>query len=147
MTTAYSGRPFTPIYGNTTSLNSNFPLKAFQVGNPHAGTPAGLQFNPGAYVPIATVLSDPAYAFTEGNAGRNSLRGPRFFEADWELGKTFQLTERQSLAFAWQNFNALNNVNRGLPVNDLTSSSAGTITSLETFATPRVMQFSLRYNF
>ncbi len=147
MTTAYSGRPFTPIYGNTTSLNSNFPLKAFQVGNPHAGTPAGLQFNPGAYVPIATVSSDPAYAFIEGNAGRNSLRGPRFFEADWELGKTFQLTERQSLAFAWQNFNALNNVNRGLPVNDLTSSSAGTITSLETFATPRVMQFSLRYNF
>jgi outer membrane receptor protein involved in Fe transport len=147
MTTAYSGRPFTPIYGNTTSLNSNFPLKAFQVGNPHADIPTGLQFNPNAYVPIATVSSDPAYAFREGNVGRNSLRGPGFFEADWELGKTFQITERQSLAFAWQNFNALNNVNRGLPVNDLTSSNAGSITSLETFATPRVMQFSLRYSF
>ena len=147
MTTAYSGRPYTPIYGTTTSLNSNFPLKAFQVGNPGANVPAGLQFNPAAYVPIATVLSDPAYAFKEGNVGRNSLRGPNFFEADWELGKTFQITERQSLAFAWQNFNALNNVNRGLPVNDLTSSNVGTITSLETFAIPRTMQFSLRYNF
>ncbi len=147
LTTAYSGRPFTPIYGTNTSLNSNFPLKAFQIGDPHANVPSGLQFNPNAYVPIATVLTDPAFALIEGNAGRNSLRGPGFFEADWELGKTFKITERQSLAFAWQNFNVFNNVNRGLPVNDLTSSSVGQITSLETFAMPRTMQFSLRYNF
>ena len=147
MTTAYSGRPFTPIYGTTTSLNSNFPLKAFETGNPNANIPQGAGFNPGAYVPIATVLSDPTYAFREGNAGRNSLRGPGFFEADWSLGKTFQITERQALAFAWQNFNALNHVNRGLPVNDLTSSNVGAFTSLETFAVPRTMQFSLRYTF
>lgn len=153
LTTAYSGRPFTPIYGTTTSLNSNFPLKAFQTGNPGANVPAGLWFNPAAYVPLGmpgqpgTVLGDPAFAFKEGNVGRNSLRGPNFFEADWELGKTFQITERQSLAFAWQNFNTFNNVNRGLPVNDLTSSNVGVITSLETFALPRTMQFSLRYSF
>ncbi|HLV88604.1 MAG TPA: TonB-dependent receptor [Candidatus Sulfotelmatobacter sp.] len=147
LTNAYTGRPYTPIYGTTTSLNSNFPLKAFQIGDPNANIPAGLQFNPAAYVPIATVLSDPSYAFQEGNAGRNSLRGPGFFEADWALGKTFKLTERQSLAFAWQNFNVFNKVNRGLPVNDLTSSNVGTITSLETFALPRTMQFSLRYTF
>lgn len=147
MTTAYSGRPYTAIYGTTTSLNSSFSLKAFQVGDPNTNVPAGLQFNPAAYVPISTVLSSPAYAFKEGNAGRNSLRGPGFFEADWELGKTFRITERQSLAFAWQNFNTFNNVNRGLPVNDLTSSNVGTITSLETFAVPRTMQFSLRYSF
>jgi hypothetical protein len=147
MTTAYSGRPFTPIYGTNTSLNSNFALRAFQTGNPNANIPSEAGFNPAAYVPIATVLSDPAFAFREGNAGRNSLRGPAFFEADWELGKTFQFTERQSLAFAWQNFNTLNNVNRGLPVNDLTSSNVGAFTSLETFAIPRTMQFSLRYNF
>lgn len=147
MTTAYSGRPFTPIYGTNTSLNSNFPLKAFQIGDPNANIPSGAGFNPAAYVPIATVSTDPAFAFREGNAGRNSLRGPAFFEADWELGKTFQITERQSLAFAWQNFNVLNNVNRGLPVNDLTSSNVGAFTSLETFAIPRTMQFSLRYNF
>jgi hypothetical protein len=147
MTTAYSGRPFTPIYGTNTSLNSNFPLKAFQIGDPNANIPSGAGFNPAAYVPIATVSTDPAFAFKEGNAGRNSLRGPAFFEADWELGKTFQITERQSLAFAWQNFNALNNVNRGLPVNDLTSSNVGAFTSLETFAIPRTMQLSLRYSF
>jgi hypothetical protein len=92
-------------------------------------------------------LSDPAFAFREGNAGRNSLRGPGFFEADWELGKTFQITERQSVSLAWQNFNVFNNVNRGLPVNDLSSSNVGSFTSLETFALPRTMQFSLRYKF
>jgi hypothetical protein len=147
VTTAYSGRPFTPIYGTNTSLNSDFTLRAFQVGSPAASAPAGLGFNPSAYVPISTVLSDPRFAFREGNAGRNSLRGPSFFEADWELAKSFRITERQSINFAWQNFNAFNNVNRGLPVNDLTSNSVGQFTSLETFALPRTMQFSLRYSF
>jgi hypothetical protein len=142
VTTAYSGRPFTPIYGDNTSLNSNFALRAFQIGDPRSNVPSGLGFDPNAYLPVSAVP-----AFTEGNAGRNSLRGPTFFEADWGLGKTFQLTESQSLAFSWQNFNTFNRVNRGLPVNDLTSVNVGTITSLETFALPRTMQFSLRYQF
>src|SRR5205814_1274556 len=144
VTTAYSGRPYTPIYGNNTSLNSTYTLRAFQVGDPTSGTPAGLAFNPNAFVPLATVLGDPTFAFQQGNAGRNSLRGPRFFQADWELAKSFRITERQNLRFSWQNFNVFNNVNRGLPVNDLTSTSVGQITSLETFAIPRTMQFSLK---
>src|SRR5215467_2144220 len=147
LTTAYTGRPFTPIYGTNTSLNSDYTLRAFQIGNPNANVPPGAGFNPTAYVPIATVLSDPAFAFREGNAGRNSLRGPGLFESDWELSNTFQITKRQSVSLAWQNFNVFNNVNRGLPVNDLTSSSVGSFTSLETFALPRTMQFSLRYKF
>ena len=139
MTTAYSGRPFTPIIGDNTSLNSNFTLRPDRVGDPYANVPAGLWFNPNAYAAPAL--------FVEGNAGRNSLRGPAFVEADWALGKTFKITESQSLAFTWQNFNAFNHVNRGLPVNDIGSSSVGTITSLESFAIPRTMQFSLRYTF
>jgi hypothetical protein len=151
VTTVYSGRPYTPIYGTNVSLNSNFTLRAFQTGDPRVNIPSGLGFNPGAYVPINQIVANgvvnPAFAFMEGNAGRNSLRGPNFFEADWELGKNFYITERQVLHFAWQNFNALNNVNRGLPINDLTSSSAGQFTGLEVFAIPRTMQFSLRYSF
>jgi hypothetical protein len=139
MTTAYSGRPFTPIIGDNSSLNSNFTLRPDQVGNPYANVPAGLWFNPNAYA------APPLY--TEGTAHRNSLRGPGFFEADWALGKTFRITESQSLAFNWQNFNVFNHVNRGLPVNDIGSSSVGQITSLEGFAIPRTMQFSLRYTF
>lgn len=139
MTTAYSGRPFTPIIGDNSSLNSNFTLRPDQVGNPYTNVPAGLWFNPSAYAAPGP--------FREGTARRNSLRGPAFFEADWALGKTFKLTESQALAFTWQNFNAFNNVNRGVPVNDIGSSSVGTITSLESFAIPRTMQFSLRYTF
>lgn len=139
MTTAYSGRPFTPIIGDNSSLNSNFTLRPDQIGDPSANVPSGLWFNPAAYTAPGP--------FVEGTAGRNSLRGPGFFEADWALGKAFRITEGQSLAFTWQNFNAFNHVNRGLPVNDIGSTSVGTITSLETFAIPRTMQFSLRYNF
>ncbi len=148
VTTAYSGRPFTPIYGDNSSLNSTFPLRAFQIGDPTTNIPAGLDFNPAAYLTVAQVQAPTSgLAFQEGNAGRNSLRGPAFFSADWELGKDFHLTERQVIHFAWQNFNAFNNVNRGLPVNDLTSDKVGQISSLETFAIPRTMQFSLKYSF
>jgi hypothetical protein len=147
LTTIYSGRPYTPIYGDNSSLNSTYTLRAFQVGNPNSGIPASLGFNPNAYVPLSVVQSDPAFAFQEGNASRNSLRGPGFVEADWALGKSFRITERQAINFQWQNFNVFNRVNRGLPVNDLTSSSVGQFTSLETFAQPRTMQFSLRYSF
>jgi hypothetical protein len=147
LTTIYSGRPYTPIYGNNTSLNSNYTLRAFQVGDPMANVPSGLGFNPAAYVPISTVTTDPAFAFQEGNAGRNSLVGPGYAEADWGLAKDFRITERHTINFAWQTFNVFNRVNRGLPVNDLTSSNVGQFTSLETFAQPRTMQFSLRYSF
>jgi hypothetical protein len=139
MTSAYSGRPFTPILGDNSSLNSNFTLRPDQIGDPYSNVPTGLWFNPIAY-------ASPG-PFREGSARRNSLRGPTFFEADWALGKTFKLTESQSLAFTWQNFNAFNNVTRGLPVNDITSSNVGRITSLESFAIPRTMQFSLKYAF
>src|SRR5262249_18360869 len=41
LTAAYSGRPFTPIYSNNTSLNSDFTLRAFQTGDPSANVPSG----------------------------------------------------------------------------------------------------------
>jgi hypothetical protein len=45
-----------------------------------------------------------------GNAGRNSLRGPGLFTADWGLDKNFHLTERTTLQFRWEVFNVLNRV-------------------------------------
>jgi hypothetical protein len=139
VTSAYSGRPFTPVLSSNTALNSNFPLRPNLVGDPGVNVPAGLAFNPATFAAPAP--------FTEGNAGRNSLRGPAFFDADWGLSKTFVLTERTNLKFAWQNFNVFNHPNLGLPNNVVDSPGAGQFTSLETFALPRTMQFSLRLSF
>jgi outer membrane receptor protein involved in Fe transport len=139
VTTAYSGRPFTPVLSSNASLNSNFSLRPDVTGDPNSGIPAGRAFNPAVFV-------NPA-PFTEGNAGRNSLRGPSFVDADWGLSKTFPITERANLKFAWQNFNVFNHPNLGLPNNVVDSTGAGQFTSLETFALPRTMQFSLRLGF
>jgi hypothetical protein len=67
VTTAYSGRPFTPVLSSNASLNSNFGLRPDLIGDPNAGVPPGLAFNPAAF-------GTPA-PFMEGSAGRNSLRG------------------------------------------------------------------------
>lgn len=139
VTAAYSGRPFTPVLSSNASLNSNFSLRPNVVGDPAANVPAGLAFNPAVFVAPAQ--------FTEGDAGRNSLRGPAYFDADWGLSKNFPLTERTNLKFAWQNFNVFNHPNLGLPNNVVDSPGAGKFTSLETFALPRTMQFSLRLSF
>jgi hypothetical protein len=149
VTTAYSGTPYTPIYSNNVSLNANgtIALRGFQIGDPTANVPAGLAFNPNAYVPSSVVSTSPAYLYQQGNAGRNSLVGPAFFEADLQLSKSFNITEHQTMQFAWQNFNAFNHVNKGTPVNDLSSAQVGQYTSLAPTAMPRTMQFSLRYSF
>ena len=48
--------------------------------------------------------------------GRNTLRGPHFFDADLGLGKTFHITpERVNLRFRADAFNALNHPNFTIP--------------------------------
>lgn len=144
VSTVYSGRPYTPVYSNNSSLNSTYSLRAEEVGNPLAGAASG-SFNPAAFMPLATFQA--LFPFQEGNAGRNSLRGPNFVDMDWQLSKTFQFTEKTNLNFAWQTFNVFNHPNRGLPNNNVDTPGAGQITSLEFFAIPRTMQFSMRLSF
>jgi len=64
-------------------------------------------------------------------SGRNSLRGPGLFTADWGLDKNFQITERFKLQLRWEVFNALNVANWGNPGGDVTKCNASvTCTSL-----------------
>ena len=50
-----------------------------------------------------------------GDAGRNTVRGPHFTDSDIYLTKRFPLTERASLRFDTQMFNAFNHPNFALP--------------------------------
>jgi hypothetical protein len=52
-----------------------------------------------------------------GDAGRNTVRGPHFTDSDIYLTKKFPLTERASLRFDTQMFNAYNHPNVALPGN------------------------------
>jgi hypothetical protein len=137
-----SGLPFTPTLNNNASLNSDMSQLPDLVGNPHVGSQSrDLWFNPSAYAVPA--------AFTFGNAGRNSLRGPNLFSANWSLGKTFALTERAGLQFRWEVYNAFNRTNLGLPVSGVDAGNAGQITDIQSGPTlgMRNMQFGARLTF
>ncbi len=78
---------------------------------------------------------------TFGNTGKNILRGPRYFDADLALLKNANITRRVSLQFRAEFYNALNNVNFGMPDGGLTDSSFGQITSANE---PRILQMALK---
>lgn len=61
-----------------------------------------------------------------GNLGRNSFRGPNYFDTDLTLNKSFALTERFHLLIGANFFNILNHPNFDLPVNN-TATNLGVI--------------------
>jgi hypothetical protein len=78
-----------------------------------------------------------------GNAGRDSLTGPGFFQSDIALAKAIHISEGTSLRFRVDAFNAFNRVNLGQPNTCVDCSGGGEISSLAYDATQRLLQFSL----
>jgi hypothetical protein len=64
-----------------------------------------------------------------GNIGRNSFRGPGYFDTDMNVNKTFAIHERYRLLIGAYFFNILNHPNFDLPVNNLALGNFGTINS------------------
>jgi len=85
---------------------------------------------------------------TFGNAGRNSLRGPGFFQTDLAISKDIALTERISMRFRADVFNVFNKVNLGNPNSCVDCVPyAATIRQLAPGAFQRQWQFSLKLQF
>ena len=90
-----------------------------------------------------------------GEAGqRNNYRGDGFFDIDTGLTKSWNITERQSVKFAWEIFNVTNSVRFDTSVASSTGSSLNNVATSNTLGAysstltlPRVQQFSLRYAF
>jgi hypothetical protein len=140
ITTVESGLPFSPAISNAT-LNADQGTRPDRIGDPYAGVPRDRTkwFNPAAYTAPAL--------YTFGNAGRNSLRGPGLFTADWGLDKNFHITEKVNLQFRWEVFNALNRTNLANPKNDVGDPSAGQITDILDGTSMRNQQFGLHLTF
>lgn len=125
--------------------------------------PGGKRINPAAFVA-------PADTFTQGDLGRNSLRGFGAWQEDFALRRTFALTERFSLLFRIEAFNIFNHNNFGDPgaqsdgANHLNSPNFGFSTqvlsnslgtggadggfsSLYQIGAPRSLQFALKLQF
>ena len=89
-------------------------------------------------------LCGPAPSGEFGNSGRNTLVGPRTDVFDAALMRDIPI-ERVNIQARWEVFNVTNTPLFGQPGNNITSSSAGSITTLA--GDPRVMQFALRISF
>jgi hypothetical protein len=81
-----------------------------------------------------------------GNAGRNTFRGPRYFDVDLSLVKRFRIWERHFLTFRVESYNSFNNVNFANPTVTLTTPATfGKFGSI--VGNPRIYQMAMRYDF
>jgi len=79
-----------------------------------------------------------------GNVGRNSLRGPGRWNADFSFGKNFTVKERYRFQIRTDLFNALNHTNYGNPDVNIESANFGRINST---AGAREIQLNARFVF
>jgi hypothetical protein len=145
--TLLSGFPLTPTVGANRSGDGNTRNPDRPNLNPSFTGPLILGqpnrwFDPSAFA-LPTVG-------TYGNLGRGVLRGPGLSSVDVSAFKNFALTERTSLQFRAEFFNALNrsnfgNVNPVVFAGAAVSGSAGLITTTTT--TSRQIQFGLKLIF
>ncbi len=84
---------------------------------------------------------------TLGDAGRNTLSGPAWFNTDMSVLKNFGVTERLKGQFRAEAFNIFNHVNLGNPDGCVDCGNAGRIFSLAPNAIMRRLQFGLRFDF
>jgi len=140
----FAARTGTPIdilgssaAGTTTSgTNFNRPNQTGDVRILGGLGPGQLYFDTSAFV-------NPA-AGTFGNVGRNSLRGPSYFNYNATLARTFTFGERYRLQAQMTAFNVTNTPHFNNPSGNFTSGNFGISTS--TFG-ERSLRFGLRFLF
>ncbi len=143
--------------GGIWTVQSGFPITP-SVSADRSGT--GAFFDRPDATGVSPYLDDPhpyrwwtAAAFTPnapgtfGNAGRNSLVGPRFVTLDGSAHKDFRMPykDNHALEVRFEAFNLMNHPVWGNPNSNVLSSGFGTITG--TAVSMRQIQLALKYNF
>ncbi len=158
ISTITSGSPFTIYSGvQQTDAGTNGVDRPEQIGIPHLSTARkvrqdyfGLGANNASYfsIPIHVLGGTGPNQGRFGTLGRNTFRGPAYYDYDFALikstpiGRRVSGIERFDLQFRAEFFNLFNIVNMGLPANTLLGSGFGQIS--RTAGTSRQIQFSLK---
>ncbi|HEX8139237.1 MAG TPA: TonB-dependent receptor [Pyrinomonadaceae bacterium] len=144
-TTWQSGLPFTPTLSSCPGTNAG-PCRPNLIGNPYpSGQNRDRWFIGGVGPGTPWEVPGPNQF---GNAGRNSLRGPAFWQSDLSIFKRFGLTEGTKLEFRAESFNIFNHVNLGLPNSTVDNPDVGKITSTQAPGSrQRQWQFGMRFVF
>jgi hypothetical protein len=153
-----SGAPFTVYSGvQQTDAGTEGADRPNQVGIPHLSTSRkiredyfGLGANNASYfsIPINVDGGTGPNRGQFGTLGRNTFRGPAYYDFDFALIKSTPFGRRSSgiewmdLQFRAEFFNIFNIVNMGLPANTLVGAGFGEIS--HTAGTSRQIQFSLK---
>jgi len=82
-----------------------------------------------------------------GTSGHNNYFGPKFFNTDLSLQKTFAIWEHVVTKFRFDAYNAVNHINPGNPGGNIESASGGQITGEAPGPGPRQLEFSLHVQF
>jgi hypothetical protein len=112
--------------GNTQTVDLASPIRLTK-GNPVANgsTCSGLScsyFDPSSFARVTT-------SGVLGNAGRNIVRGPGYFNLDTSLYRDFKITERLTFQLQASAFGVTNTPHFNTPTSDRNSSTFGQITS------------------
>ena len=101
-----------------------------------------IYLNRAAFAPVPE--NSLGNAIRLGNMGRNALRGPGRWNADFSFGKNFTVKERYRLQIRTDLFNGLNHTNYGNPDTNIESANFGRITGT---AGAREIQLNARFVF
>ena len=82
-----------------------------------------------------------------GTSRNGAVHGPGFFNADLSAFKDFHITERHTVGFRFDAFNAFNIVSYGNPDTGINDSTFGNVSFQGTRSTERHLQFSAKYTF
>ncbi|HWB83221.1 MAG TPA: TonB-dependent receptor [Bryobacteraceae bacterium] len=99
--------------------------------------------NPAAFA-MVPVGKASGWTLYPGSVGKNSLRGPGQWALNLGIGRNLRFGERYKLQIRADAFNALNHVNLGNPVTDLSKATFGRITGV---GAARTVQLNARFTF
>ncbi len=119
---ARSGQPFTPSWSGDIANIGATSVRPNIVGDWRIDNPTAAQWwNSAAFVAPA--------AGTFGNAGRNILTGPTYWNTDLSLMKNTKFMENRNLQLRFEFFNAMNHPNFDPPNNVVNSGTFGRVTT------------------
>jgi hypothetical protein len=133
----HGGYPFNPTLGVDNSRTGEGADRPNILGSPYVQN-----LSTRVWLNTSSFAAGPVGTF--GNAGWNSLRGPRFFDLDVSLSRWFTVHESQKVQLRFEFFNATNYVNFSNPVSGMNVTNFGTILSA---GNPRILQFAGKYVF
>jgi hypothetical protein len=144
-----AGRPVEVSYTNVSDLGSSSTLSRPNiVPGVSDKVPGGPQIKlNGTYFNAAAFAATPTYSFGTAPRYLPDVNNPAAWNLDAMVEKATELHEGYTLSFRAESFNALNNVTFSGPSTSFTSSTFGTLATLNQSNTPRNLQLSLRFTF